>query len=61
MMSMQREGEKGIKQLTKLGGLGDMKRDQEPAAQGASSELKAELDSLKEKLKDLEEKLEGKP
>lgn len=61
MMSMQREGEKGIKQLTKLGGLGEIVRDQEPAAQGPSSELKAELDSLKEKLKDLEEKLGGKP
>jgi polyhydroxyalkanoate synthesis regulator phasin len=38
-----------------------MMRDRESATQGTSSELKAELDSLKEKLKELEEKLEGKP
>lgn len=57
MISIQRQGEKGIKQWTKLGGLGDMTLSREPATPETSSKLKAELDSLKEKLKELEKKL----
>lgn len=51
MISVQRGAEMGLKQLTKLGGLGE-RRSQEPSAS-----LKAELDSLKEKLEELEKKL----
>jgi polyhydroxyalkanoate synthesis repressor PhaR len=57
MISMQQEAESGIRQWSRLGGLGDMALDREPATQETSSHLKAELDSLKEKLKELERKL----
>lgn len=57
MISMQREAEKGIKQWSKLGGLGDVPSSREPAPQETASTLKTELDSLKERLKELEEKL----
>ncbi len=57
MISMQREAERGIKQWSTLGGLRDMPFAREPAPQETSSSLKAELDSLKERLRDLEEKL----
>ena len=57
MISMQREAEKGIKEWKKLGGLGDVTLSPEPGAEETSSHIKAELDSLKEKLKELEKKL----
>lgn len=57
MISMQRESEKGIKQWTQVGGVGDMTLIPQPDTRETSSNLKAELDSLKEKLNELEEKL----
>ena len=57
MISMQREAEKGINQWKKLGGLGDVTLSPEPGAEETSSHIKVELDSLKEKLKELEKKL----
>jgi polyhydroxyalkanoate synthesis repressor PhaR len=57
MISMQREAEKGITQWKKLGGVGDVTLSPEPGTEETSSHVKAELDSLKEKLKELEEKL----
>lgn len=57
MISMQREAEKGIKQWASLGNLGEMAQTRPPADQETSSSLKAELDSLREKLKELENKL----
>lgn len=58
MVSMQRDTEKGIRQWAKLGGLGEMVLNREPTTgETAPTGLKAELDSLKEKLKELEKKL----
>jgi polyhydroxyalkanoate synthesis repressor PhaR len=58
MLSMQREAKKGIEQWAKLGGLDDeMVPSREPAVPENSASVKAELDSLKEKLKELEKKL----
>ncbi len=57
MISMQREAEKGIKEWAKLGGVGQMTLGREPSTRETASNLKAELDSLKERLKELEEKL----
>ncbi len=58
MVSMQRDAEKGIRQWAKMGGLGDITLPREPATEETpSASLKAELDSLKEKLKELEKKL----
>jgi polyhydroxyalkanoate synthesis repressor PhaR len=58
MLSMQREAKKGIEQWAKLGGLDDeMGPSREPAGRENSASVKAELDSLKEKLKELEKKL----
>ncbi len=58
MLSMQRDAEKGIRQWAKMGGLGDIILPREPATEETpSASLKAELDSLKEKLKELEKKL----
>jgi len=58
MLSMQREAKKGMEQWTKLGGLDDeMAPSREPAIRENSANVKAELDSLKEKLTELEKKL----
>jgi polyhydroxyalkanoate synthesis repressor PhaR len=58
MLSMQREAKKGIEQWAKLGGLDDeMAPTRESAGRENSASVKAELDSLKEKLKELEKKL----
>ena len=58
MLSMQREAKKGMEQWTKLGGLDDeMAPSREPAIRENSANVKAELDSLKEKLTELERKL----
>lgn len=57
MISMQRGAEKGIKQWASLGNLGEMAQTRPPADQETSSSLKAELDSLRQKLKELENKL----
>lgn len=57
IISMQREAEKGIKEWARLGGTGGMAFSREPNARETASNLKAELDSLKERLKELEEKL----
>lgn len=57
MISMQREAEKGIKGWAKLGGMGGMTFSREPSAHETASNMKAELDSLKERLKELEKKL----
>lgn len=57
MISMQRDAEKGIKEWTKLGGVGQMTLGREPSTRETASNLKEELDSLKERLKELEEKL----
>lgn len=60
MGSVQRDAEKGIRQWGKLGGFGEMVLNREPASEEtAPTGLKAELDSLKEKLKELEKKLES--
>lgn len=58
LISMQKEAEKGIKQWSKLGGLGEMGSPAERGTPEEASTLKAELDALKEKLKELEKKLE---
>ncbi|MFQ5846478.1 MAG: polyhydroxyalkanoate synthesis regulator DNA-binding domain-containing protein [Candidatus Methylomirabilales bacterium] len=58
LISMQREAEKGIKQWAGLGGGGEMALGREPAPHETPSSLKAELDSLKAKLSELEKKLE---
>ncbi len=57
LISMQKEAEKGIKQWTKLSGLGGIVSPEERGTPEDVSTLKAELDSLKEKLKELEKKL----
>lgn len=57
MISMQREAEKGIKEWTKLGGMGGKIFRREPGAHETASNMKAELDSLKARLKELEKKL----
>lgn len=57
MISMQREAEKGIKEWAKLGGMGGKAVSREPGAHENASNMKAELDSLKARLKELEKKL----
>ncbi|MGH7909236.1 MAG: polyhydroxyalkanoate synthesis regulator DNA-binding domain-containing protein, partial [Thermodesulfobacteriota bacterium] len=58
MFSVQREAKKGMEQWTKLGGLDDeMAPSREPAIRETPANVKAELDSLKEKLAELEKKL----
>jgi len=57
MLSMQREAKKGMEQWTKLGGLDEMAPSGEPAIRENPANVKAELDSLKEKLTELEKKL----
>lgn len=57
MISMQREAEKGIKEWAKLGGMGGKTISREPGAHENASNMKAELDSLKARLKELEKKL----
>jgi len=58
LIAMQREAEKGIKQWTKLSGLGEVGSPAERGTPEDVSTLKVELDSLKEKLRELEKKLE---
>jgi polyhydroxyalkanoate synthesis repressor PhaR len=58
MLSVQREAKKGMEQWAKLGGVDDeMARSREPAMGDDSASVKVELDSLKEKLRELEKKL----
>lgn len=57
MLSMQREAKKGMGQWTQLGGLDEMAPSGEPAIRENPANVKAELDSLKEKLAELEKKL----
>ncbi|MGH7432283.1 MAG: polyhydroxyalkanoate synthesis regulator DNA-binding domain-containing protein [Candidatus Methylomirabilales bacterium] len=58
MLSVQREAKKGMEQWTKLEGLDDeMAPSREPAIRENPTNVKAELDSLKEKLTELEKKL----
>jgi len=57
MFSVQRETKKGIEQWAKLGGLDEMAPSREPAIRETPANVKAELDSLKEKLTELEKKL----
>jgi polyhydroxyalkanoate synthesis repressor PhaR len=57
MLSMQREAKKGMGQWTTLGGLDEMAPSGEPAIRENPANVKAELDSLKEKLAELEKKL----
>ncbi|MFQ5658433.1 MAG: polyhydroxyalkanoate synthesis regulator DNA-binding domain-containing protein [Candidatus Methylomirabilales bacterium] len=57
MISMRSEVEKGIKQWAGLGSLGEMARTRPGDDTETSSTLKTELDSLREKLKELESKL----
>lgn len=57
MLSMQREAKKGMGQWTQLGGLDEMAPSGEPAIRENPANVKAELDSLKEKLTELEKKL----
>jgi len=57
MLSMQRETKKGMGQWTTLGGLDEMAPSGEPAIRENPANVKAELDSLKEKLTELEKKL----
>lgn len=60
MVSMHRDAEKGIQRWTKLGGLGETAPAKEPPnEESASASVKMELESLKEKLKELEQKLES--
>ncbi len=56
MISMQRETERGIRQWASLG---EKALSRSPAAQDTASSLRAELDSLREKLRELEKKLES--
>lgn len=60
MVSVQRDAEKGIQHWTKFGGIGETTVPREtPGDETASASLKMELDALKEKLKELERKLES--
>lgn len=60
MVSVQRDAEKGIQHWTKLGGFGETTVPREPPSdEAASASVKMELDALKEKLKELEKKLES--
>ena len=59
MVSVQRDAEKGIQKWAKLGRFGEIALPREPSTEETpSTSLKLELDSLKEKLKELEKKLE---
>lgn len=57
MLSMQRETKKGMEQWSKLGDLDEAAPSREPATQQTPANVKAELDSLKEQLRELEKKL----
>ena len=60
MVSMQRDAEKGIQRWANFGGIGETTVLREtPGDETASANLKMELDALKEKLKELEKKLES--
>ncbi len=58
MVSLQRDTEKGMRQWAKLGSFGERAMPRKPTSEESpSTGLKAEVDSLKEKLKELEKKL----
>ncbi|MFQ5881543.1 MAG: polyhydroxyalkanoate synthesis regulator DNA-binding domain-containing protein [Candidatus Methylomirabilales bacterium] len=57
VISMERETEGEIKDWAKLRGLGAVERSREQAAREEASSLKAVLESLKEKLRELEKRL----
>jgi polyhydroxyalkanoate synthesis repressor PhaR len=57
MITMQRETQKGIAQWTKAGARDEGAPAREAAVSESAGHVKAELDSLKEKLKELEKKL----
>ncbi|HZX61136.1 MAG TPA: polyhydroxyalkanoate synthesis regulator DNA-binding domain-containing protein [Candidatus Methylomirabilis sp.] len=57
MISVQREAQKGVARWATLGGREEGVPDQETAPVETAGNVKAELDSLKEKLRELEKKL----
>jgi polyhydroxyalkanoate synthesis repressor PhaR len=57
MLSIQREAKKGMEQWARLGGIDEEPPGREPAVRETAANVKAELDSLREKLKELEKKL----
>lgn len=61
VISMQREAEVGVMQWAKLGGLDETPTSPETATRKTPLNFTAELNSLKEKLKELEKKIGLEP